>query len=89
MVTNSDNITLSNPVSWMKEKYTHASNGRFRSHHDDDTRHRKHKRKKIGYDKHVKLYGKPRVKVLVIGVTGKQVFVYQEELDEILARQAR
>ncbi len=80
-------MSESEPVTWLKEKYTHAFHGRFRSTHNDDTRHRKHKRKKIGYDKHVKLYGVPRVKVLVIGVTGKRVFVYQEELDEVLARQ--
>ena len=55
----------------LRRKYMRHVHGTYRSTHNMQGAK---KRKKIGYDRHVALYGPPTLKFLEVGVTGKKVF---------------
>ncbi len=53
----------------LRKKYLNVAHGRHKFSGDHQG---VHKRGKIGYAKHVALYGEPPVKVMVVGPTGKK-----------------
>lgn len=52
----------------LRAKYLKTDRGRYRSSHNDSGHH---KRNKIGYEKHVKLYGVPPHRVMVMEPSGR------------------